>query len=83
MFRWFKLPNPIAKTYIPDILNTMVERFKGLGRKGAATAETKTLNNFCPSRFSQVCPDFPFPQNAYLYSVSRFSAQICVADEKI
>ena len=44
---------------------------------------TETLNNFCPYRFSQVCPDFPFRQNANLHSVSRFTVQICVADEKI
>ena len=39
----------------------------------------ETPNNFCPSRFSQVCPDFAFLQN----SVSRFIVQISVADEKI
>ena len=32
-----------------------LEKRKDL-RKGRF--ETKTLNNFCPSRFSQVCPDF-------------------------
>ena len=30
-------------------------------------SESETLNNFCPSRFSQVCLDFPFLQNANLY----------------
>ena len=29
--------------------------------------ELETLNNFCSSRFSQVCPDFTFLQNANLY----------------
>ena len=52
-----------------------------------------TLNNFCPSIFSQVCPDFHFLQNpnlyqivcldflvsnANLYSKSRHTVQICV-----
>ena len=34
-------------------------------------AETETLNNFCPSRFSQECPDFQFSQNTNLYRISR------------
>ena len=33
--------------------------------------EAETPNNFCPSRFSQVCPDFHFILNANLYSVSN------------
>ena len=45
--------------------------------------EAETPNNFCTSRFSQVCPDFSFLQNANLYSVSGFTAQICLVDEKI
>ena len=28
--------------------------------------EAETPNNFCPSRFSQVCPEFTFLQNANL-----------------
>ena len=31
--------------------------------------ELETLHNFCPSIFSQVCPDFHFRQNAYLLKV--------------
>ena len=46
-------------------------------------SEAETPNSFCPSRFYQVCPDFPFLQNENLYSVSRFTVQICVAGEKI
>ena len=44
-------------------------------------AELETLNNFCPSRFSQVCSHFPFLQNANLYSKSRHTVQICVLEE--
>ena len=33
----------------------------------ASQLELETLNNFCPSRFSQVCPDFHFLQKANLY----------------
>ena len=40
-------------------------------------------NKFCPSRFSQMCPHFPFLQNANLYSVSRFTVRICAAEVKI
>ena len=29
--------------------------------------EAETPNNLCPSKFSQVCPDFPFVQNTNLY----------------
>ena len=29
--------------------------------------DLETLNSFCPSRFFQVCPHFPFLQNANLY----------------
>ena len=29
--------------------------------------ELENLNNFCPSRFSQVCPDLHFLQKANLY----------------
>ena len=44
--------------------------------------KTGTPNNFCPSRFSQVCPDFPFLLNANLYSVSRFTVQIALLTRK-
>ena len=39
------------------------------GQKGGhrTEAELETLNNFCPSRFSQVCLDFYFLQNANLF----------------
>ena len=32
-----------------------------------SVSETEILNNFCPSRFSLVCPDFHVLQNANLY----------------
>ena len=53
--------------------------------------EAETPNNFCLSRFSQVCPDFPLLKNANLQSVSRFtvldlldtfSVQICVLEKR-
>ena len=43
------------------------------------SSETETLNNFCPSRFSEVCPDFYFLQIAnlerhfFLQNVYRFA----------
>ena len=48
--------------------------------------ELETLNNFCPSRFSEVCPDFIFFKiQICTVSVSRFSrpVQICVTGGKI
>ena len=44
--------------------------------------EAETPNNFCPSRFSQVCPDFPFLQNADRYSVPRFTLHISFLGER-
>ena len=51
------------------------------------TPETETLNNFCPSRFSQVCPDFPFLKNTNsvqkVCTDFQVTVQICISDQKI
>ena len=45
--------------------------------------EMETPNNFCPSRLSQVCPDFLFLQNAESVSIIFLSAtQICTMTRK-
>ena len=80
-----KLPK-VGQSFLP--LVSIREAVSTMGRTNRTTTpkvrtEAETPNNFSPSRFSQICPDFPFLQNANLYSVSRFIVQICVADEKI
>ena len=70
----------------------------GLAIVSSCISETETLNNFRPSSISQVCPDFPFLQNANLFgkcvrldfpvsvtnlcSKSRHTLQIYVLEER-
>ena len=40
--------------------------------------ETETPNNFCPSKFSRVCPDFHFLQIANLGTHVYRISQVCL-----
>ena len=73
-FRNFHTLQDQVPTYLKDILYRYMNRYTLLicnnisGKNGRFLAsETETLNSFCPPRFSQVCADFHFLQNANLY----------------
>ena len=52
----------LIRTYLQ--LFVMLIRLSSIFRITKLFPETETLNNFCPSRFSQVCSDFHFIQIA-------------------
>ena len=64
--------------------HVLVHIFTELTRVPEYGPELEILNNICPSRFSRVCPNFPFLQNANLYRkrVKIFSSatQICTVN---
>ena len=46
--------------------------------------ETETLNNFCPSRLSQVCSDLNFHQIANLYTLEKYGrTHLCLVLKKL